>query len=129
MARTWIFQANPKRYDIEGLFKERPTDISWRANQFVDEIADGDRVYMWQSGPRARVIALATVEGEPYWLDADDIHDDGHWVNAEVPDEGNHYVDLRVERILDEPGGSRGRRANLGSTPATRRDRLPPRKT
>lgn len=47
---TWIFQANPKYFDIDRCLQLRK-NISWsiRQKHFIDEIIIGDSVYIWRS--------------------------------------------------------------------------------
>jgi len=89
-ARAWIFQANPDRWDFFGAMRRpMPYTEDWAVNQRRDETRVGDRVYLWPSGPKAGIHALATISTEPY----------------ETPDDefGKWKVDLTVERVLDEP--------------------------
>ncbi len=47
---TWIFQANPKYFDIDRCLRSRK-NIHWYINQkhFIDEVMVGDSVYIWRS--------------------------------------------------------------------------------
>jgi hypothetical protein len=62
--RVWIFQANPKYYDIDSAVRELP-EQTWLVTQFRNEIEVGDSVYLWKSGPDAGIIAVASVLTEP----------------------------------------------------------------
>ncbi len=49
-ARTWIFQANPKFYDIDAALANLK-EMSWSVNQYKQSINPGDAVFLWKSGP------------------------------------------------------------------------------
>jgi predicted RNA-binding protein with PUA-like domain len=100
--RSWIFQANPKKYEI---FTSLSTEKAerWNARQHVKEINIGDRVYIWICGPQAGIYGVGTIltlpavmqdtpAGIRYWTD---------------PADGRRpiaRVDVRYDRImLDRP--------------------------
>ena len=60
----WIFQANPKIYDLEGSLKSLNKQ-KWSVRQYKNEIKIGDTVYLWQSGPNAGILAKSTVLTKP----------------------------------------------------------------
>lgn len=64
MARVWVFQANPERYDIDGALAALTT-IDWWTPQYASEIRPGDTVVLWRSGDQAGVVGVATVEHGP----------------------------------------------------------------
>jgi len=47
MADAWIFQANPKSFDVENALKHLH-EFTWLASQHRDEIHTGDKVYLWE---------------------------------------------------------------------------------
>jgi hypothetical protein len=58
--RTWIFQANPSKYDIfHSLASER--EELWNLNQHAREVNVGDRILIWISGQDAGIYAVGTV--------------------------------------------------------------------
>jgi predicted RNA-binding protein with PUA-like domain len=73
---TWIFQANPKRWDIDrGL---RPdTDTTWNVNQahFEREMRVGDDVFIWRSDGGSPgtggIVGRARVIGRPRVMQED----------------------------------------------------------
>lgn len=89
MRQTWIFQANPKRFDIDGYLATRPDVISWLVTRYRAEIAPGDHVYLWRAvgngnSDAAGIIAAATVaaetthrhdtpDAEPFWKERADV--------------------------------------------------------
>ena len=81
--RYWIFQCNPKRYDIDGRLAEGESEISWLVTRYKNDIAPGDLAFIWQAGPHRGVRAIMRVESAPgdlvdrdldaqYWSDPGD---------------------------------------------------------
>ena len=60
--RWWLFQSNPKYYDLMGAMKVM-TESAWAVTRFGKEMAPGDRVFLWESGPKGGVRGLATITG------------------------------------------------------------------
>lgn len=63
---VWIFQANPKTFDIDGFLATRPTTMLYLAKQKAGAMAVGDTVFLWRaigSGPKelSGVVAEATI--------------------------------------------------------------------
>ncbi|MGC2185261.1 MAG: EVE domain-containing protein, partial [Terriglobales bacterium] len=58
--RYWIFQANPKYYDIDSALK-RLSEQTWLVPQSHKQIQVGDTAYIWRSGQDAGIIAVASV--------------------------------------------------------------------
>ena len=75
---AWLFQANPRYYDISRAVRELD-EMNWTVAQYQNQIAAGDRVYIWQSGSDGGVIAMGRIltdpeempdqEGETYIVD------------------------------------------------------------
>jgi len=84
---TWMFQNNPKRYDLLGSAEKGFAD-QWSINQHRDKVAVGDRIYFFISGPTAGIYVVAKVVSPAYDTDA--------------PDEfGRHKVDVEYEAFVD----------------------------
>jgi len=64
LPNTWIFQGSPKCSDLSGALRvvEEPV---WRVRQFGKRIKPGDRVYLWECGPRGGIIGLAEAAEVP----------------------------------------------------------------
>jgi 5-methylcytosine-specific restriction protein A len=66
--QTWIFQGNPKRFNIDAYLQDWK-NISWTIRQlyYVDQIQIGDEVFIWRSDGFSRgtggIIARAVVTG------------------------------------------------------------------
>jgi hypothetical protein len=52
MVATWLFQANPDLFDIDGFLATRPTAFSWKVTRQKGQIALGDQVFVWRAGGR-----------------------------------------------------------------------------
>jgi hypothetical protein len=68
---TWIFQANPEFFDIDGAIAAL-SELNWLVNQHRDAIRHGDKVFLWRSGPKAGILAVATVMCDPMLLPEND---------------------------------------------------------
>lgn len=68
---TWIFQGNPKVFDVDKYLRENKV-ITWsvRQKQFVNDIKDGDKVFIWRSDGGVKnsggIVALCEVIRKPY---------------------------------------------------------------
>ena len=84
---TWIFQCNPKRFDLLTDWETRP-DAKWSANQHRNEMQPEDIVYFRISGKHAGLYGVGTILTECY----------------ESPDDfGDWKVDVRYDRLIDPP--------------------------
>ena len=61
---AWIFQGNPKYYDVVGAV-EALDKLAWAVNQYPKQIKNGDRAYIWVSGSDGGIIASGTVLCDP----------------------------------------------------------------
>lgn len=61
----WLFQCNPKRYDLQSAI-ERGADDNWAMNQYKDAVSPGDRVFFWQTGPEACLRAVGRIASPIY---------------------------------------------------------------
>ena len=61
---AWIFQGNPVWYDISRAVTEQDL-LVWGVKQCSRQIARGDRVYIWASGPEGGVIARGVTLDDP----------------------------------------------------------------
>jgi hypothetical protein len=99
--RHWIFQANPKYYDIDSAVREL-SDQTWLVAQSRNEIHVGDRVYLWKSGPDAGIIAVASVVTEPAEIFA--AEGENKYNRAPERFAGKKLrVALHVEKVLSNP--------------------------
>ncbi len=69
--RWWLFQCNPEKYDLDGALKAMAR-TTWRMARHADEIAVGDRVFLWVSGSAGGLRAVATVDAPVVEVTKDD---------------------------------------------------------
>ena len=84
----WIFQANPKRYDISAAIL-KGTDRNWAMNQHRDLVSVGDRIFFWESGPDAKLMAVGRVASPVY--------------QREESQFGKYAVDVTYEARIEPP--------------------------
>lgn len=61
---TWIFQASSEFSDVRSAVRTL-REHTWLVQQHKEQIKSGDRVYVWESGPRGGIIGLAEVSEPP----------------------------------------------------------------
>ena len=62
--RSWIFQANPDLFDVRGA-SSKLDEFTWLVRQHQEQIAAGDRVFLWESGADGGIVATATIIAAP----------------------------------------------------------------
>lgn len=60
----WIFQSNPKRFDLEAAIKGLKKD-TFTVNQYGNIIKEGDKIFFWISGDEAGIIGHGEVLTNP----------------------------------------------------------------
>ncbi len=68
----WIFQANPKHYDIVAALSQLD-EIAWRVPQHTGDVQKGDGVFLWRSGKEAGIVGIGTVAAAPGLLPVPEI--------------------------------------------------------
>jgi MoxR-like ATPase len=63
-SRAWMFQANPRYWDIAAAVQEL-SEMNWTVAQHENLIKTGDRVYIWRSGSDGGVVAAGTILTDP----------------------------------------------------------------
>lgn len=63
-SNSWIFQADPRLYDIRVAISTLKQQ-TWLVARFKDEINRGDKVYLWESGPHGGIVGVAEVVESP----------------------------------------------------------------
>lgn len=61
----WIFQANPKLYDISSEL-QLGAQVDWFVTRFIEQYRDGDIVYLWQAGEDAGLRGWGQIVGPVY---------------------------------------------------------------
>ena len=97
---AFIFQSNPKFYDIAAAVRELD-EMNWSVAQSRNQIHAGARVYVWQSGPGGGVIAEGRILTDPEMLPEQEgrkfIRDPEKFAGEGL------RVRLSIDRVLDEP--------------------------
>ena len=94
---VWIFQANPRRYDILNyLSNEELQEDWWEVKRFKDRIKKWDIGLIWMSatGPKAKdagIYALAEIMSNPKWMGEPETSTK-YWMS----DEDKNQIRLRV---------------------------------
>ncbi len=86
--KIWLFQANPRRYDILNALanEELNNEIHWSINQHKNEIKKGHLGIIWLSGKEAGIYVITEILTNPalmkepdcekqYWTDSEDEYD------------------------------------------------------
>ena len=98
--RSFIFQSNPKYFDIAKAVRSL-REMNWTVAQDRKLIHAGDHVYIWQSGPGGGVIAEGTVLTDPAMLPDQEgrefIHDQEKFAGEQL------RVRISIDRVLDAP--------------------------
>lgn len=98
-AASWIFQANPSRYDIVGALGSL-TEMTWTINQYRHSIHEGDTAYIWMSGAAGGIVATATILTEPTSMKVG-VEEDAFWRDDDPHRrEERHRVKLKITRVL-----------------------------
>ena len=102
MSRTWVFQGNPERFDIDGYLRDNTGELLWRVATNSTEITPGDTVYLWRSGKDAGIVAESEVIERPR-VQSDDPRAVGYWVEPQATLE-DMRVRLRLRRVAQTRG-------------------------
>src|SRR5712692_10530135 len=62
----WLFQCNPKRFDLASFIEGGAQNDDWSMNQCRQLVSPGDRVFFWQTGAEARLLAVGHVTSPVY---------------------------------------------------------------
>ena len=64
MANTYLFQGNPKHYDMDTYLATHPY-IYWHCPNYKDKIQIGDKAILWRAGKDAGMIAIGEIFEAP----------------------------------------------------------------
>lgn len=98
-SRGWIFQASPDQYDLPGAL-ESLAEFHWLVRRYHRDIHTGDRVYLWEAGDDAGVVAVAEVASEPADAEASE-GERAFWIDAAAFVGPRRRVLLKVTQIVD----------------------------
>lgn len=97
---AWIFQSNPSFHDLGSMLGHK-SEFTWLAVQHTDRMRIGDLVFLWESGPNAGILALATIASRPALLEED--ADEKHFNLVEDKFAGRRLrVRLKVAKVLEK---------------------------
>lgn len=63
--KYWVFQANPKIYDVLTALKDNAVN-TWSVKAHLKEIKEGDKIILWVTGDKKGCYALGEVKSEIY---------------------------------------------------------------
>jgi EVE domain len=101
--QVWMFQANPRYYDIDRALRELP-EIEWTVRQYRRRVKEGDRVYIWKSGAGGGVAAQGRV-ASPVYDSLPDPADDSYYREREAFSKSEPRVRIAIEQVVDPPNG------------------------
>lgn len=100
----WIFQGNPKIYDISNALKNGHLK-SWKVAAHKDTIKLGDKIILWQTGEKAGCYALAEVSSEVGKL-AEEPLELQYYLSPSTDDGENNTERVKIEitkNLADNP--------------------------
>ena len=98
-SQSWIFQANPDMYDLAGAITGLK-ELSWVTRQHRSRIRAGDRVYVWESGASAGIVATATILTDPGPVPRNEAEDAFWRQKQDATDPNEPSVRIRIDRVL-----------------------------
>ena len=104
---TWIFQANPDVFDIDGYLSASTGDFRFLVSRYKNDLAIGDTVYIWRSigkqgdSDKAGIVAEAIVAG-PVEHVVDDPESLPFWKDQAGAAQPEDRVMLRLVRLANK---------------------------
>lgn len=100
--QSWIFQATPKQFDIDGFLATEPQSMSWLAKQRASDMRVGDQVFLWRAIGNGKadlsgIVAEAIITSPPENR-AEDLAAVQFWTDPAAAEPANR-VGLRLKRI------------------------------
>ncbi|HHV71866.1 MAG TPA: EVE domain-containing protein, partial [Clostridia bacterium] len=95
----WIFQGNPKYYDVIGAVKELDV-ITWSVRQYQKQIKKGDRAYIWISGPEGGIVASGIIISNPEIRENDEL--DPYDLTGNINTGENPVVDIELKHKITD---------------------------
>jgi hypothetical protein len=95
--RTWLFQANPDTFDIDGYLVDRER-ITWSVNQehLAGQMAPDDEVYLWRAMGSGGDREVSGVVASGQLIETPAVFEDGPESRPFWKDAGGHGPSLRV---------------------------------
>lgn len=100
-AKTWVFQARPGDWDLDGHLAAVPR-IEWLVNRHAKQMNIGDTVFLWESGKPGRLLCRCVIKAKPH---ARPLREDNRRFCLSDAYLGDDVVraSLRVEHVLVPP--------------------------
>ncbi|WP_462413737.1 AAA family ATPase [Neobacillus sp. Marseille-QA0830] len=95
----WIFQGNPKYYDIIGAVNHSDT-LTWSVNQYTKQIKKDDKAYIWLSGSDGGIMASGIILTDPVMTPPD--LDDPFNRNETLNSEPHLAVEIKLQKKLTD---------------------------
>lgn len=104
---AWIFQGNPKRFDIDD-YLSRYSFIYWSAPTNQKEMTVGDRAFVWRSGELSGLVAIGTIRELPVPrsnVKTPEALGDDLWVSqADEPSDIKVGIEIEEVKLTPEEG-------------------------
>jgi EVE domain len=114
---TWIFQANPERYNIFSPLANNKPITRWAIERHKDDVERGDRAVLWVGGKNAPgIYAIGSVTGLP----VEAVVDDPGWLRHEDHGVLKWFCPVEFDTVLDPPID----RSDLKADPRFERSRI-----
>lgn len=98
---AWIFQANPKVYDIRSALANL-NEIVWEVNQNQKRIRAGQPVFIWESGKNGGVLASGVILNDPVVMPEDE--ESRKYIGLTDKFDGeNLRVRISISKVLEKP--------------------------
>jgi hypothetical protein len=97
----WIFQGNPKLFDIDDYLARYPQRIYWRTPRYANDIKVDDRAFIWRSGTEAGAVAIGAVVELPVeaaYVQYPEAVGEELWI-ADPPDPGERKTGIQLQEI------------------------------
>lgn len=104
-AHIWIFQANPKEYDVLNALTDETIgdNIHWYVGQHKKKIKKGHLGLIWMSGKESGIYAITRIESDPTFC-AEYEEEKKHWHDTNKDTENMLRVKMTiVKRLLNAP--------------------------
>ncbi len=99
--KTWIFQANPKKYRILDAIADDALDC-WRVTRYKNKIKKGHNAIIWMSGKNAGIYAIMKIDSDPYIIETDGEKDE-YALSLEYPSKMVAADLSMVKDLSDKP--------------------------
>ena len=95
----WIFQGNPKYYDVMGAIQDLDV-VTWNVKQYQNQIKKGDRAYIWVSGPEGGIVASGVILCDPEIRENDE--PDPYDISGKINTGDSPVVDIELTHKITD---------------------------